>query len=58
VYLKVVAEGMEREEQLAYLREHDCDQVQGYHFGEPLPAENTLQLPKRGKTLLSAAVRD
>lgn len=58
MYLKVVAEGMEREEQLAYLREHDCDQVQGYHFGEPLPAENTLQLLKRGKTLLSAAVRD
>jgi EAL domain-containing protein (putative c-di-GMP-specific phosphodiesterase class I) len=54
----VVAEGMEKEEQLAYLREHVCDQVQGYHFGEPLPAENTLQLLKRGKTLLSASVRD
>ena len=49
---------MEREEQLSYLREHDCDQVQGYHFGELLPAENTLQLLKRGKTLLSAAVWD
>lgn len=58
MYLKVVAEGMEREEQLSYLREHDCDQVQGYHFGEPPLAENILQLLKRGKTLLSAAVRD
>jgi EAL domain-containing protein (putative c-di-GMP-specific phosphodiesterase class I) len=54
----VVAEGVEKEEQLAYLREHGCDQVQGYHFGEPPPAENILQLLMRGKTLLSASVRD
>jgi diguanylate cyclase (GGDEF)-like protein/PAS domain S-box-containing protein len=34
----VVAEGVERAEQLAYLTEGGCQVVQGYHFSEPLPA--------------------
>jgi EAL domain-containing protein (putative c-di-GMP-specific phosphodiesterase class I) len=36
--LKVIAEGVELEEQLAYLRDHDCDQIQGFLFSKPLPA--------------------
>jgi EAL domain-containing protein (putative c-di-GMP-specific phosphodiesterase class I) len=35
--LKVIAEGVELEEQLAYLRDHDCDQIQGFLFSKPLP---------------------
>ncbi|MBU4529398.1 MAG: EAL domain-containing protein [Hoeflea sp.] len=34
--LRVVAEGVENERQLAYLRAHGCDYVQGYLFGRPL----------------------
>lgn len=34
--LKVVAEGVETIEQLAFLRERHCDAVQGFYFGEPL----------------------
>ncbi|WP_056438177.1 EAL domain-containing protein [Massilia sp. Root335] len=36
--LQVIAEGVETEEQFAYLRRHRCDQIQGYYFSRPLPA--------------------
>jgi len=35
----MVAEGVENEEQLAILRDMNCDTIQGYYFSKPLPAE-------------------
>ncbi len=37
---KVVAEGVETEDQLSYLREQGCDEVQGYFFSRPLAADD------------------
>ena len=36
---RVVAEGVEAQEQLAFLQAWDCDEGQGYHFSKPLYAE-------------------
>lgn len=38
--LKVVAEGVETEEQLGFLSAIGCDMVQGYYYSKPVPAED------------------
>jgi EAL domain-containing protein (putative c-di-GMP-specific phosphodiesterase class I) len=42
--LVVIAEGVETKAQLAYLRRHKCDQVQGYYFSRPLPVTELERL--------------
>ncbi|MCB1717582.1 MAG: EAL domain-containing protein, partial [Candidatus Competibacteraceae bacterium] len=36
--LRVVAEGVETQQQLTYLRNYSCDEMQGYLFSQPVPA--------------------
>ncbi|MBJ2219959.1 putative bifunctional diguanylate cyclase/phosphodiesterase [Pseudomonas sp. MF7453] len=45
--LKVVAEGIETAEQLAFLRRHRCDVGQGYLFDRPIPGAELLTMLKR-----------
>lgn len=42
--LRAIAEGVERKEQLEFLRSHDCDAVQGYLFSRPVPAQEATLL--------------
>ena len=37
--LKVIAEGVENEAQMSFLRLHHCDEIQGYYFSKPLAAD-------------------
>jgi EAL domain-containing protein (putative c-di-GMP-specific phosphodiesterase class I) len=48
LHLKVIAEGVETDAQLHFLKRHGCDQVQGYLYGEPTPAEHFAHLLARG----------
>ena len=51
--LKVVAEGVETESQLGYLRMRDCDEMQGYYFARPMPTEDFEALLREGRSLPS-----
>lgn len=42
--LKVVAEGVDSPAQLAFLKQHHCDMLQGYLFSRPIPANEFTQL--------------
>ena len=37
--LKVIAEGVEDEAQMTFLRAHQCDEIQGYYFSKPLTVD-------------------
>jgi len=41
--IRVVAEGVESGEQLAFLRRQKCDEVQGYYFARPMPWKELVQ---------------
>jgi diguanylate cyclase (GGDEF)-like protein/PAS domain S-box-containing protein len=44
LHMRVVAEGVETPEQLAFLQEQQCPEGQGYHFGQPVTAAEFTRL--------------
>jgi EAL domain-containing protein (putative c-di-GMP-specific phosphodiesterase class I) len=44
---KVLAEGVETQEQLAFLREKGCDSYQGYIKSKPIPADQFAELLRK-----------
>src|SRR5580704_16780404 len=46
--LRVVAEGVETQEELEFLQAHLCDEGQGYYFSRPVPPEQSSNLLKTG----------
>lgn len=49
--LGILAEGVETEGQLAYLRRHGCELIQGFYFSRPLPAAEATRLLEEGRRL-------
>ena len=50
--LSTVAEGVETDKQLHFLEKSGCDQIQGFYFSKPLPANEISQLLYRNKPLI------
>jgi diguanylate cyclase (GGDEF)-like protein len=46
--LRVIAEGVEDESQLAFLRAHKCDEIQGYYISKPITADDATDRFLRG----------
>jgi EAL domain-containing protein (putative c-di-GMP-specific phosphodiesterase class I) len=55
--LKVVAEGVETAEQLGFLRDRQCDEIQGYYLSRPLPAQALSEL-LRNRDAMTMVLRD
>ena len=54
LHLKVIAEGVETDAQLRFLRRHGCDEVQGFYYGEPVAPEAHAKLLQRARKKLKA----
>ncbi|WP_245455487.1 MULTISPECIES: EAL domain-containing protein [unclassified Mesorhizobium] len=44
LHLRVIAEGVETDDQVAFLRKNNCDEMQGYHFSKPVSAQGIEKL--------------
>ena len=50
--IKVIAEGVETKEQLDCLIKEGCDEIQGYYFSKPLPADQIKKMIMEKKRLM------
>ncbi len=45
--MRVIAEGVENHEQLAFLRDNQCDEIQGFHFSEPVASDAVAEMLRK-----------
>ena len=53
--IRVIAEGVETADQITFLRENNCDEVQGYHFSKPVSPQEIANLIDEAKWLRQPA---
>jgi len=53
--LKVIAEGVENEAQMSFLRAHHCDEIQGFYFSKPLAVDKVADKLRNNIAALQAA---
>ncbi|HWJ93731.1 MAG TPA: EAL domain-containing protein, partial [Telluria sp.] len=58
LHMLVVAEGVESRAQMAYLRRHRCDEIQGFHFSRPLPPDELAALVRENRDRPEAPAQD
>jgi predicted signal transduction protein with EAL and GGDEF domain len=46
--LRIIAEGVENVEHVAFLQAHQCDEAQGYYFSRPVPSDQFAKLLETG----------
>jgi EAL domain-containing protein (putative c-di-GMP-specific phosphodiesterase class I) len=50
--LNVIAAGVETDAQIGFLKEHQCNEMQGYYFSKPIPGDAFAQLLRTKKALV------
>ena len=53
---KVIGEGVETEHEAAFLRQHGCEQAQGYFFARPMPLADLMALMRPAPPATAAAI--
>ena len=54
--LSVIAEGVETQEQVDFLRSAGCDYVQGFYFARPMPVDDYVNLVRETNSAAQTAV--
>ena len=58
LHMQVIAEGVETRAQMAYLRRHRCDEIQGFHFSRALPPDALARLIRENRETPNRASLD